>query len=91
MCSCTEGILCMAEKALPNRSLEKAYLSVCGQIAVLEILGAVCLVPGGHKKVLEAMLHYQTFVAERTRFQVSTHTQHQPNSVWTKGQSSLGV
>lgn len=41
---------------------------------MLEILGAVCLVPGGHKKVLEAMLHYQKFAAERTRFQVSTHT-----------------
>ncbi|MEQ2218712.1 hypothetical protein XENOCAPTIV_007172, partial [Xenoophorus captivus] len=38
-------------------------------VAVLEILGAVCLVPGGHKKVLEAMLHYQTFASERTRFQ----------------------
>ncbi|KAJ8882031.1 hypothetical protein PR048_018519 [Dryococelus australis] len=40
------------------------------KVAVLEILGAVCLVPGGHKKVLEAMLHYQRFSAERTRFQV---------------------
>uniref|UniRef100_H3CS81 Dishevelled associated activator of morphogenesis 1b n=1 Tax=Tetraodon nigroviridis TaxID=99883 RepID=H3CS81_TETNG len=39
------------------------------KIAVLEILGAVCLVPGGHKKVLEAMLHYQKFAGERTRFQ----------------------
>uniref|UniRef100_A0A7N6AQX1 Dishevelled associated activator of morphogenesis 1b n=1 Tax=Anabas testudineus TaxID=64144 RepID=A0A7N6AQX1_ANATE len=39
------------------------------KVAVLEILGAVCLVPGGHKKVLEAMLHYQEFASERTRFQ----------------------
>lgn len=39
------------------------------KVAVLEILGAMCLVPGGHKKVLEAMLHYQEFSAERTRFQ----------------------
>uniref|UniRef100_A0A8C6R1Q8 Dishevelled associated activator of morphogenesis 2 n=1 Tax=Nannospalax galili TaxID=1026970 RepID=A0A8C6R1Q8_NANGA len=39
------------------------------KVAVLEILGAVCLVPGGHKKVLEAMLHYQVYAAERTRFQ----------------------
>ncbi|XP_076872972.1 disheveled-associated activator of morphogenesis 1b isoform X2 [Brachyhypopomus gauderio] len=40
------------------------------KVAVLEILGAVCLVPGGHKKVLEAMLHYQKFASERTRFQM---------------------
>ena len=39
------------------------------KVAVLEILGAMCLVPGGHKKVLEAMLHYQEFAFERTRFQ----------------------
>ena len=39
------------------------------KIAVLEILGAMCLVPGGHKRVLEAMIHYQSFAAERTRFQ----------------------
>ncbi|XP_066532057.1 disheveled-associated activator of morphogenesis 1 [Hoplias malabaricus] len=39
------------------------------KVAVLEILGAVCLVPGGHKKVLEAMLHYQKHASERTRFQ----------------------
>ncbi|XP_041809592.1 disheveled-associated activator of morphogenesis 1 [Chelmon rostratus] len=39
------------------------------KVAVLEILGAVCLVPGGHRKVLEAMLHFQNFASERTRFQ----------------------
>uniref|UniRef100_A0A8C6V0L3 Dishevelled associated activator of morphogenesis 2 n=1 Tax=Neogobius melanostomus TaxID=47308 RepID=A0A8C6V0L3_9GOBI len=39
------------------------------KVAVLEILGAVCLVPGGHKKVLQAMAHYQKYAAERTRFQ----------------------
>ncbi|MBN3279183.1 DAAM2 protein, partial [Polyodon spathula] len=39
------------------------------KVAVLEILGAVCLVPGGHKKVLLAMCHYQNYSAERTRFQ----------------------
>ncbi|XP_049825993.1 disheveled-associated activator of morphogenesis 1 isoform X2 [Aethina tumida] len=38
------------------------------KIAVLEILGAVCLVSGGHKKVLDAMLHYQKYAFERTRF-----------------------
>lgn len=40
------------------------------KVAVLEILGAVCLVPGGHRKVLQAMLHYQKYASERTRFQV---------------------
>ncbi|KFO20435.1 Disheveled-associated activator of morphogenesis 1 [Fukomys damarensis] len=39
------------------------------KVAVLEILGAVCLVPGGHKKVLQAMLHYQKYASERARFQ----------------------
>ncbi|XP_062715617.1 disheveled-associated activator of morphogenesis 1 isoform X2 [Aedes albopictus] len=39
------------------------------KIAALEILGAVCLVPGGHKKVLTAMLNYQEYAAERVRFQ----------------------
>ena len=45
--------------------------SVRTKIAVLEILGAVCLVPGGHKKVLEAMMHFQNYANERTRFQVN--------------------
>ena len=44
--------------------------------AVFEILGAMCLVPGGHKKVLEAMLHYQKYAAERTRFQVRIHMEY---------------
>ncbi|KAK6488676.1 disheveled-associated activator of morphogenesis 2-like isoform X1 [Huso huso] len=39
------------------------------KVAMLEILGAVCLVPGGHKKVLQAMCHYQNYSAERARFQ----------------------
>ncbi|XP_023309444.2 disheveled-associated activator of morphogenesis 1 [Lucilia cuprina] len=39
------------------------------KVAALEILGAVCLVPGGHRKVLQAMLNFQEFAAERTRFQ----------------------
>jgi dishevelled associated activator of morphogenesis len=40
------------------------------KILVLEIVGALCLVPGGHKKVLTAMDHFQTFAVERIRFQV---------------------
>lgn len=39
------------------------------KISALEILGAVCLVPGGHRKVLQAMLHFQEFATERCRFQ----------------------
>ena len=39
------------------------------RVSVLEILGAMCLVPGGHKKVLDAMYYYQQFASERTRFQ----------------------
>ena len=38
--------------------------------AALEILGALCLVPGGHKKVLSAMDHFQKFAMESARFQV---------------------
>ena len=41
---------------------------------VLEILGAVCLVPGGHKKVLEAMEEFHEFAVERARFQVQYTT-----------------
>ncbi|XP_033627893.1 disheveled-associated activator of morphogenesis 1-A-like isoform X2 [Asterias rubens] len=39
------------------------------KISVLEILGGVCLVPGGHRKVLDAMCHYQQYASERMRFQ----------------------
>ena len=44
--------------------------NVKAKVAALELLGAMCLVPGGHRKVLEAMLHYQEHASERTRFQV---------------------
>ena len=43
--------------------------NIKAKVAALEILGAVCLVPGGHRKVLQAMLNFQNYVAERTRFQ----------------------
>ncbi|KAH8396100.1 hypothetical protein KR222_003314, partial [Zaprionus bogoriensis] len=39
------------------------------KISALEILGAVCLVPGGHRKVLQAMLNFQEYATERCRFQ----------------------
>lgn len=45
-------------------------------IIVLEILGAVCLVPGGHKKALDAMTHFQKYNEERTRFQVCHVYEH---------------
>ena len=44
--------------------------NIKAKIAALEILGAVCLVPGGHRKVLQAMLNFQEYVSERVRFQV---------------------
>lgn len=39
--------------------------------AALEILGALCLVPGGHRKVLGAMEDFKSFAMEGDRFQVS--------------------
>lgn len=55
-----------------NYHFHLLLLHLLFQVAVLEILGAVCLVPGGHRKVLEAMQHYQKFASERTRFQVGS-------------------
>ena len=64
----TDGALHSTSKDPPLlQSLSSENIKT--KVAVLEILGALCLVPGGHKKVLEAMLHYQTFASERTRFQ----------------------
>lgn len=50
-------------------ALSKHIISIPFSLA-LEILGALCLVPGGHRKVLSAMDHFQKFSMERTRFQV---------------------
>ncbi|UYV74716.1 DAAM2 [Cordylochernes scorpioides] len=58
--------------ALPTIAQSLRVRNSRTKVAVLEILGAVCLVPGGHRKVLEAMLHFQNFAGERTRFQVTT-------------------
>ncbi len=38
-------------------------------LQVLEMLGAICLVPSGHKMILEAMSHFRFFASERARFQ----------------------
>lgn len=56
------------------------------KVAVLEIMGAVCLVPGGHRKILEAMLHYQKFACERTRFQV--HSKSSAQISWHQNPAS---
>ena len=54
-------------------SLSYELMKICCLfLSVLEILAAICLVPGGHKKALEAMTHYQAYAMERTRFQVKT-------------------
>ncbi|KMQ84125.1 disheveled-associated activator of morphogenesis 1, partial [Lasius niger] len=55
--------------AINTISQSLATENIKTKISVLEILGAVCLVPGGHRKVLEAMLHFQQYHSERTRFQ----------------------
>ena len=50
-------------------SLSLAADNVKTKLAVLEILGPACLIPGGHKKVLSALTKFATVAAERTRFQ----------------------
>lgn len=50
-----------------TRSLRAENL--CLKVSVLEILVTSCLVPGGRKKVLDAMTHYKEFAQERFRFQ----------------------
>lgn len=35
----------------------------------LEILAAICLIPGGHKRVLECMVQFAKLVGEHCRFQ----------------------
>ncbi|XP_044009291.1 disheveled-associated activator of morphogenesis 1 isoform X2 [Aphidius gifuensis] len=55
--------------AINTISQSLATENIKAKISVLEILGAVCLVPGGHRKVLEGMLHFQQYHYERARFQ----------------------
>ncbi|ODM93937.1 Disheveled-associated activator of morphogenesis 1 [Orchesella cincta] len=61
-------------KSLMNNTTGRAHVlahrnSIKCKIDVLEILGAVCLVPRGHRKVLHAIDHLQEFAGERARFQ----------------------
>lgn len=39
------------------------------KIKVLETIGAVCLIPNGHRQVLDALDRFKVFAGERTRFQ----------------------
>jgi dishevelled associated activator of morphogenesis len=38
------------------------------KIAALDFLSGVCMLPGGHKKVLEALVYFQEATGDRTRF-----------------------
>jgi len=55
------GILIVASISLPVSNLKI-------KIAALEILSGICLLPGGHKKVLTAMVFSQEHQKERSRF-----------------------
>ena len=50
-------------------TLSLAAENVKTKLAVLDILAPICLIPGGHKKVLTALTKFATYAAERTRFQ----------------------
>ena len=43
--------------------------SLRARAIALEILAAICLMPGGHKRVLECMLQFAKQVGEHSRFQ----------------------
>ena len=47
--------------------------SIRTRTLVLEILGAVCLIPGGHPRILDAMSHFAKYTGERARFDTVVH------------------
>lgn len=57
----------------PVRSLSFAFhfpsFSPFPPTKVYEILGAICLIPDGHRKVMDALAKFSKFAGERTRFQ----------------------
>jgi len=55
-----------------GRSLSRDFYFVKTQ--VYEILGALCLVPNGHLKVLHAVNQVQKVTGHRARFQVTNDT-----------------
>ena len=75
---CIKSIMNVPEGRRRVLDNQKAVNIVCQAIIVdnlrtktsaLEILGALCLVPGGHRKVLIAMNNLCTYANERVRFQ----------------------
>jgi hypothetical protein len=58
-----------APAALPVIGLSLRSPNIRTRQLVLEILGAVCLVPGGHELILEAMSHLKDRAGEARRFE----------------------
>lgn len=56
--------------ATVNESAAKKFRT---HILVLELLAAVCLVPKGHRRVLEAFNHFKMVNQEKVRFQTLVH------------------
>lgn len=40
---------------------------------VLEILAGICLVPGGHKRIMESTIQFAKLIGEHARFQTVVH------------------
>ena len=58
-----------SQKAVNTVAQATVVDNIRTKTSALEILGALCLVPGGHKKVLYAMNHLASYANERVRFQ----------------------